>query len=89
MLNEVGWKKQNTRASNAVVSSTDSNFAAKNVGTKRSKQAVAEPILAGVEKIWARLDETNMKLRQRVGAGNREAWSQWFGEESRARSEGL
>ena len=41
---------------------TDSNLATKKVATKRFKQAVAEPILAGLEKLQARPDEVNTKL---------------------------
>ena len=54
--------RYNTRATNAVVSSTDSNLAVKKVATKHFTQAVAEPIMAGLEKLQARLDEINTKL---------------------------
>ena len=46
---------------NTVVSSTDFNLATKRVATKRSKQAVAEPLMAGLEKFQARLDEITTK----------------------------
>ena len=50
------------RASNTVVSSTDSNLATRKVATKRFTQAVAERIMAGLKKLQARLDEINTKL---------------------------
>ena len=51
-----------TRASNTVVSSTDSKLSMKKVATSCFTQAVAEPITAGLEKLQARLDEINTKL---------------------------
>ena len=45
------------KASNNVVNSTDFNLATKKAATKRIKQAVAELIIAGLEKLQDRLDE--------------------------------
>ena len=48
--------------SHTVVSSTDSNLDTKRVAPKRFTQAVAESIMAGLEKLQARLDEITTKL---------------------------
>ena len=54
--------RHHTKESNTVVSSTDSKLSIKKVATSCFTQAVAEPIMAGLEKLQARLDEINAKL---------------------------
>ena len=106
-----------TKASNTVVNSTDSIFATNKGAMRRFTQAVAELIMAGLEKLQARLDEINTeldgtkkdvsdrkghddavgclsvaeaeKLIEESAQATGKLLSQWFGEESGARSESL
>ena len=49
------------KASNIVINNMDLNLATKKAATKRIKQAVAEPIMARLDKLQARLDEITRK----------------------------
>ena len=49
------------KASNNVTNNVDFNLATKKATTKRIKQAVAEPIMARLEQLQARLEEITTK----------------------------
>ena len=49
------------KESNNAINNVELNFSTKKVATERIKQAVAEPIMARLEQLQARLDEITMR----------------------------